>query len=501
MKALKVLLVNLGFLPESVGGSEYYTYHLAKALIQRQYDVTVLTTIKNDELKRFSVHQEYYEDIKVIKIVNSHHYQSTFVDSFIEPNIEKIFRTVLSEEGFDLIHFQHLAYLSGRLPEISDQMNVPSLLTLHDYWHMCFRSQLVREGHGICPGPSGGVFCASCPEPQQPPSMGNSKYPKALKMLTRPFIQKGVAVLQDMLSQATISKMKSWFVKKPVIGRLDAINPHILTILEHQFRFDFFKNQLRFPKFVLSPSAHLKQRFESEGFRDIHVVPLGFETTTHLPPLPFNGTLKIAYIGNFIRNKNGIHLLTELKSLKDHKAIEIHFHGRPVDQQYFAEILQQAKEFPQDTVKFFGGYNSHQDLQDILQKVHLVVFPSLWEENYPLVVRETLLHGVPVIASKLGGVPEAIIEGVNGYLFDPYFEGDLLEKIAHILNEPQRFKHITQGARDTKIESMQDHIDTLCHLYSQAIQKDKGPFEKLEMHERKRYVQKLNILGNTQPKV
>ena len=38
MKALKVLLVNLGFLPESVGGSEYYTYHLAKALIKRGTD-------------------------------------------------------------------------------------------------------------------------------------------------------------------------------------------------------------------------------------------------------------------------------------------------------------------------------------------------------------------------------------------------------------------------------------------------------------------------------
>lgn len=495
MKALKVLLVNLGFLPESVGGSEYYTYHLAKALIQRQYDVTVLTTVKRDELKRFSVSREKYEDIKVIKIVNSHHYQSTFVDSFIEPNIEEIFKILLSDEGFDLVHFQHLAYLSGRLPEISDQMKVPTLLTLHDYWQMCFRSQLVREGHGICPGPSGGVFCASCPDPQTP-SAETSKYPTLMKVLTAPPIKNFLTFISKRLSHATLSRAKSRWLEKPVAETQDAVNPHILTTLEHQFRFEFFTKQLRFPKFVLSPSEHLKKRFESEGFRDIRVVPLGFKKHMPLPPLPFKGKLKIAYIGNFIKNKNGIHLLTELKSLKDQSSIEIHFHGRAVDQQYFEEILQHAKEYPKDTVKFFGGYNSHQDLKDILQKVHLVIFPSLWEENYPLVVRETLLHGIPVVASKLGGVPEVITDDVNGYLFDPYIEGDLLSKINNILKEPQRLEHITQGARTTTIETMDNHVDTLCQLYTQAMQTEKWPLEKLDPNDRERYVKKLNLLGN-----
>ena len=377
MTSLKVLLVNLGFLPDSVGGSEYYTYHLAKALIQRQYDVTVLTTVKRDEVKRFSVYRENFEDIQVIKIVNSHHYQSRFVDSFIEPTIEEIFKNLLVEEEFNLVHFQHLAYLSGRLPEISDQLNVPTLLTLHDYWHMCFRSQLVREGHGICPGPSGGVFCASCSDPQGKPSSPTSKSPRLLKVLTVPAIKKLLIILSSGLPQTIMARCKSWLPKTPAAKKELAMNPHILTTLEHQFRFDFFKKQLRFPKFVLSPSAHLKKRFESEGFRDIRVVPLGFKKQMPLPPLPFKGKLKIAYIGNFIRNKNGLHLLTELKSLKDRSTLEIRFHGRAIDQQYFEEILQHAKEFPKDTVNFFGGYNSHQDLQEILKQTHLVIFPSL----------------------------------------------------------------------------------------------------------------------------
>jgi len=139
-------------------------------------------------------------------------------------------------------------------------------------------------------------------------------------------------------------------------------------------------------------------------------------------------------------------------------------------QRYFEEIRQLAEEFPNGTVRFFGGYHSHLDLKDILQKIHLVIFPSLWEENYPLVVRETLLHGIPVVASKLGGIPEIIIEGLNGYLFDPYAVGDLLGKIVNIFKEPQRLERITQGARTTKIETMEDHVDKIYQLYTQAMQ-------------------------------
>jgi len=113
------------------------------------------------------------------------------------------------------------------------------------------------------------------------------------------------------------------------------------------------------------------------------------------------------------------------------------------------------------------------------------------------VVREALLHGIPVIASKLGGVPEAITEGVNGYLFDPYVKGDLLDKILNILNEPQRLEQITKGARATKIENMDDHVDKLCQLYKQATQPEKGPLEKLGLHDRERYAKKLTMLGQS----
>jgi len=99
----------------------------------------------------------------------------------------------------------------------------------------------------------------------------------------------------------------------------------------------------------------------------------------------------------------------------------------------------------------------------------MVVLPSLWEENYPLVVREALLYGTPVIGSNLGGVPEIIEDGVNGYLFDPYREGDLREKVQHILKNPSVLNRLSQGVGKTKIPSLQEHVEKVSHIYNLAV--------------------------------
>ena len=137
-----------------------------------------------------------------------------------------------------------------------------------------------------------------------------------------------------------------------------------------------------------------------------------------MPRPPFEGTLKIAYLGNIVPFKGAHVILREVLRLPDPGRAEVHIYGRPVNEAYHEEVTRLALELPEGRVVLHGGYRSDKELQEILSTVHLVVFPSLWEENYPLVVRETLLHGVPVVGSTLGGVPEAIEDGVTGFLFD-----------------------------------------------------------------------------------
>ena len=233
----------------------------------------------------------------------------------------------------------------------------------------------------------------------------------------------------------------------------------------------FSEGNSSFPEFVLSPSLHLKKRYEDVGYREILYLPLGFYNTEKVKRLPFDGKLKIAYLGNIVPFKGAGVILRELLKMDNRDMVEAHFYGRPANQWYSGEVEKLAREFPEGIVTFHGVYRSDKELTEILSQVHLVVFPSLWEENYPLVVREALLHGLPVIGSKLGGVPEAIEDGVNGFLFDPYKEGDLAEKLDLILNNPKILERITEGARNTKIESMEDHMEKMIKIYHEAGKK------------------------------
>ena len=62
--------------------------------------------------------------------------------------------------------------------------------------------------------------------------------------------------------------------------------------------------------------------------------------------------------------------------------------------------------------------------------------PSIWPENSPLVIREAFLAGVPVVASRIGGIPEIVTDGRNGLLFRAGDVTDLARVLTRLLQEP-----------------------------------------------------------------
>lgn len=85
-----------------------------------------------------------------------------------------------------------------------------------------------------------------------------------------------------------------------------------------------------------------------------------------------------------------------------------------------------------DRVLFLG--NRH-DISAILQKSNIFLLLSDWE-GLPLSVLEAMQCGLPVIASDVGGVNEAVKHSVNGYLIPPKDEGELIEKLTVLLTSP-----------------------------------------------------------------
>lgn len=469
----KILLVVHCFLPESIGGTEIYTYKLAKALKERGWNVLILTAIRNSGLRRYSCTKTKYEDIDVIKINNPSEFNSKYLDFIINIKIDQIYEEILKSFKPHLVHFQHTAYLSSRMPEINYQEGIPSILTLHDYWYICFRGQLLRPNDVICTGPSDGLFCATCTNNDSDQPMVIPRFPTLIKLLQMPIFHNSKKLIPYKLKNG----LKKFLYITPTnqnnknSQNFHNSSPEMWPVLEHSFRLNFMKRQLSFVNYIISPSIHLKRRYEKEGFKRIIHLPHGFEPYQKVKNIRYNGKLTIAYISNIILFKGAHIIIDELKYLSQREKVQILFYGKVLNYQYYEELKTLANKYPEVELSFMGTYNGIDELYEIIESrnIHVIVFPSIWEENFPLVVAESLLLGVPVICSSLGGAKENILDGINGLVFNPFKKGDLAEKINRLLEEPDLLPKLRKGAMQTILYSQEEHLNKLEEIYLEAL--------------------------------
>jgi glycosyltransferase involved in cell wall biosynthesis len=81
----------------------------------------------------------------------------------------------------------------------------------------------------------------------------------------------------------------------------------------------------------------------------------------------------------------------------------------------------------------FTGFKSGEELYDYIRKARFVIVPSEWYENNTLVIIEAYTLGTPAIGSRIGGIPEFIQDGVNGFLFEPFSVAQLKQTIGKAL--------------------------------------------------------------------
>ena len=79
------------------------------------------------------------------------------------------------------------------------------------------------------------------------------------------------------------------------------------------------------------------------------------------------------------------------------------------------------------------------DISDLMAASDISVLPS-HEEGFSNVVLESMAAGLPVVATRVGGNPEAIIDGITGWLVPPHNPEELANKIVDLLNDPQKAK-------------------------------------------------------------
>lgn len=83
------------------------------------------------------------------------------------------------------------------------------------------------------------------------------------------------------------------------------------------------------------------------------------------------------------------------------------------------------------------GAQSRDRVAELIAASACVIVPSVWKENCPMIIIEALRAGVPIIASRVGGIPELIEDGVTGLLTSPGNAQELASKIRSCFENPQ----------------------------------------------------------------
>ncbi|MGC9329852.1 MAG: glycosyltransferase family 4 protein, partial [Candidatus Hinthialibacter sp.] len=114
----------------------------------------------------------------------------------------------------------------------------------------------------------------------------------------------------------------------------------------------------------------------------------------------------------------------------------------------------------------FAGF--HTDLARIYQTVDLVALTS-GNEGLPVVIIEALASGVPVLATRVGGVPELIEDGKTGYIVEPYNVESIAEGLSKAIADPEKTRAMGGLAQQETLQhySIQRLVKDIEDLYEQ----------------------------------
>jgi glycosyltransferase involved in cell wall biosynthesis len=204
---------------------------------------------------------------------------------------------------------------------------------------------------------------------------------------------------------------------------------------------------------LVAPSPFARRVFAREGIDParIEVVEYGmdvesFAGVAHAAPARF----RIGFLGTLLPSK-GVHILLEAfkRVGASDRSLEIHGPVVPFHQdRTYGERLTSAARGWDDQIAFHGAYRPEQTPR-ILAGLDALVVPSIWYETWCMVIREGFLAGVPVIASNLGAMAEAIEDGRTGLLFGAGDAVELSERIDRLARDRALGERLAATARRT----------------------------------------------------
>lgn len=134
---------------------------------------------------------------------------------------------------------------------------------------------------------------------------------------------------------------------------------------------------------------------------------------------------------------------------RDHKPVLLHLGDGP----QLAELQALRETLASKDDIILAGYRS--DAKELLEGADLCVIPSVWQDAFPLAVLDAMARAKPVIATRVGGIPEMIEDRVHGLLVPAADENALSGAMVSLITDPARAARLGTAARHRVTETFQ----------------------------------------------
>src|SRR5829696_4780760 len=200
---------------------------------------------------------------------------------------------------------------------------------------------------------------------------------------------------------------------------------------------------------VLAITPRLSRLLVSDGVEEdrIHLIPPGVNPSLFEGPFedPFSGVGKprVLFVGRLAPQKGVRALVAAAGLLKDPRAQVLLVGDGPER----LALEREAERLGVGGRLHFVGFLAHDRLPAVMSHADLLVLPSLYEE-LGTVLLEAIQVGLPIVASKTGGIPEVVEDGVNGMLVPPDDPEALARAIDCILADRGLANRLSEGAQE-----------------------------------------------------
>ena len=153
----------------------------------------------------------------------------------------------------------------------------------------------------------------------------------------------------------------------------------------------------------------------------------------------------VLYFGRFSREKGVRTLLEAAKRLPNIKFV-------------FAGSGDYVEEMNSINNVKYAGFQTDDTLDTLIRKARFSICPSEWYENCPFSVMESQSKNTVVIGARIGGVPELVIDGENGLLFESGNVDSLVDAITRLWNDDKLLERLETACNNIEKDDVNQYV-------------------------------------------